>query len=253
MTSLPTVLRPLQQRALRWIKTRRYTPFVVIGAPRSGNNLLASCLNSHPRVCLESELLEHLRGRSAKEAVEEIFAPSPLINRAVGFRFFYDHPRDTGREETRQRLRSIPGLRVIHLQRRNRVRVFVSLMLAHQNSVWVEHGENDRNSLSSKKVTLNSADFFIMLNMFDVSKRNCLKPFVDCPVHEVWYEDLVASPGETLESLQRFLGVEPRLLTTGTKRINPEPLSELIANYDDVRRHFQNTEWDWCFDEEPRP
>ena len=59
----------------------------------------------------------------------------------------------------------------------------------------------------------------------------------------VYYEDLVADRKAALHELQVFLGLRPRSLPVATRQQNPEPLRELIANYDELREAFGDTEY----------
>jgi hypothetical protein len=48
--------------------------------------------------------------------------------------------------------------------------------------------------------------------------------------------------------VQIFAGVEPMPLSLELQRQNPEPLSELIANYDELRAAFAGTPWSAFFE-----
>ena len=57
---------------------------------------------------------------------------------------------------------------------------------------------------------------------------------------EIGVSDLVSSP-KPLADIQRFLGVRPTPLTVALRRQNPQPLSELISNFDELRAAFAST------------
>jgi hypothetical protein len=57
----------------------------------------------------------------------------------------------------------------------------------------------------------------------------------------VWYEDLLDHREDVLSEAQSFLGVEPGPLTVTLRRQNPEPLRELIENYDELHDAFKST------------
>ena len=69
------------------------------------------------------------------------------------------------------------------------------------------------------------------------------------PLMTVAYEELVQNPEETLGRVLGFLGVEPRPLAPTTRHQNPQPLSKLIENYDEIREAFRHTEYAWMFEE----
>ena len=69
------------------------------------------------------------------------------------------------------------------------------------------------------------------------------------PYLTVYYEDVVADAERALGEVQEFLDVEPRPLAPTTLRQNPQPLRELIENYDEIREAFRDTEYAWMLEE----
>ena len=59
------------------------------------------------------------------------------------------------------------------------------------------------------------------------------------PTLHLTYEELLADPG--IEHVQRFLGVEPRPLTSGEVKRRTTPLSETIRNWDDIVAELRGT------------
>ena len=55
------------------------------------------------------------------------------------------------------------------------------------------------------------------------------------------YEDLVDHYDATLESVQTFPGLDPRSVAPLTRQQNPQPLRELLANYDELYSAFAGT------------
>ena len=100
-------------------------------------------------------------------------------------------------------------------------------------------------------------DWKVKRNAMTLSPRECTEFFKETElhvefydkllaehqVHTLFYEDLVDHREATLEAVQRFLGTMPRPLAVSTTRQNPEPLEELIANYDELRNAFRGTEY----------
>ena len=64
----------------------------------------------------------------------------------------------------------------------------------------------------------------------------------------LFYEDLVDDQEEALGQVQAFLGVDPGPLTVTLRKQNPEPLPELLENYDELSRAFCFTPHAWMFD-----
>ncbi len=72
--------------------------------------------------------------------------------------------------------------------------------------------------------------------------------FRDHPTLEVFYEDVLEQRDEVFNQVQSFLGVPPKRLTVTLRRQNPEPLRELLENYDELYKAFCNTPHAWMFD-----
>lgn len=58
------------------------------------------------------------------------------------------------------------------------------------------------------------------------------------------YEDLISSEGaQVMCSIQKFMGLEPINLETDLVKQNPLPLSELVENYDELRKAVAESEF----------
>jgi LPS sulfotransferase NodH len=208
---------------------------------------------------------------------ERIFCAQPEGVTAVGFKFMYGH--FWGYAGLLERLTSDLDLRIVHMQRRNMLRALVSLRIAEATGDWyayphiplrarfkirnVAHAIRDpllalralRRSLEPARDK--PADLRVSLTpdecrahfervAHDISHWNSL--FADHPLVNVVYEDFVADPG-VADELQRFLDLDPSPLAVGIKRQNPEPLRQLIANYDELRASFAGTKYEAWFDD----
>lgn len=65
--------------------------------------------------------------------------------------------------------------------------------------------------------------------------------FRDQPRLGVWYEDMVDRQEDVFGEVQSFLGLEPRRLSVSLRRQNPEPLRDLIENYDELYEALKDT------------
>jgi hypothetical protein len=64
--------------------------------------------------------------------------------------------------------------------------------------------------------------------------------FRDHPQMTLYYEDLVHDRNDVFNRVQSFLAVQPRPLTVTTRKQNPEPLRELVENYDELYEVFKH-------------
>jgi hypothetical protein len=198
---------------------------------------------------------------------ERVFCRHPEEIRAVGFKFHYGHHWD------------FPGLldalvedrdiKVLHLRRRNALRTLVSLKFAEKTGIWLEAETKATraNLLKALRHPFKAAgrvrrslqrpdqpkarprprvavspeellEFTVQMNM---RAKSFDELFQQHPSMTVFYEDLVDQPETAYGRAQTFLGVEPASLTVTLRRQNPEPLRELIENYDELYAALKDT------------
>ena len=226
---------------------RDYRPFVIVSQARSGSNLLVSLLGSHPHVEASGELLKRLHGADVATRVAEIYGPKPRRIRAAGFKCFYYHPLDDRAAPMWERLLEVPDLHLVHLQRRNVLRTVTSRKLASLTGAWLARGAEARAGVATKPtITFTPEELRTAFEQCDRWVAECELRTGDRPLHEVAYEDLASDPA-CIEGVMRFLAVEPRPGHTRLLRQNPEPLSQLIEDFDGLRRAFEGTRWSRYF------
>jgi LPS sulfotransferase NodH len=222
------------------------TPFVLLCQARTGSNLVQSELcRRWPSVrCLGEEYGPHLRqhrpGETLEEVTARVFAPTEA-QPTVGCRLFYEHVSPDELEG----ILALPGMKVVHLQRRNALRRYVSLEIAQQTQVWARGRRHAGQSIGERAVTID-VDQFIN-TCFRVAERQASRErvIVDSGVDvlDVWYEDLSEHVDHHLRRIATFLGQGEPLLEALTflVRQNPEPLRLLVRNYDEVRSALAHT------------
>ncbi len=203
---------------------------------------------------------------------ERIFSPVPPGIGAVGFKLLFgQHLKFPGLIENVILDREI---RVLRLARRNLLRALVSLKIAESTSVWAEKEGTlvgntlaPSNALQAIRHPLRAVAALRRRARLMLPPREARRPMVTIPVEEcrsmfrfvekrearfdeflsghsmvkLSYEDLVERPDDAFEQAQSFLGVAPVQLTVTSRRQNPEPLRDLLANYDELRDAFRNT------------
>lgn len=217
-----------------------------------------------------------LRSRDPLRFLEErILCPYPGEVRAVGFKLHYGQL--PGYPGLLERLASDKELRVLHLRRRNLLRTLVSLKRARATGVYLDDSKRKltlarlmnvarhplrtartlRRRLSPARASQQAArarvtvsadelrDFIVGTRMRAASHDRLYDAH---PKLTVWYEDIVDRWEETLAEVQSFLGVEPAPLTVTLRRQNPEPLRELVENYDELYEAFEGTQHQGFFD-----
>lgn len=213
------------------------------------------------------------RARRAEDPIaflqERIFRDWPPDVSAVGFKLLHVQAWDFA--ELLEHLRRDVDLYVLHLQRRNVLRTLTSLKLANQSDIWLEDRQSrpkltranmmralryppaivrsarrwvKRSNLPMQhrgaRVAISPSELFEFLVAIRMRTDYYDAAFADHPSMAIFYEDLVERREETLEAAQAFLGVEPRELSTTLQRQNPEPLRDLIENYDELYEAFRD-------------
>jgi LPS sulfotransferase NodH len=266
--------------------------FLVLANARTGSYMLVQALNSHSQIVCFSELFQAefdyvdfnvagydnydpeakaVRDGDFKRFLDErIFAGHPEGTRAAGFKLLYAHV--WGFPGLLEHLIEDTALKIVHLKRRNALRILVSTRLAERTGVWQVHpsvrpADFRRLDLwwraltrptravaalrrwlrapqpaSEEQPLILSRDeceeFFFRVRH---EEQHFERLFQGHPIHDLFYADLVEERDATLDSVQSFLGVEPERLTVTLQRQHPQPLSELVANYDELRREFRGT------------
>jgi LPS sulfotransferase NodH len=216
---------------------------------------------------------------------QRIFGDHDAAVRAVGFKFHYEH--FWFGEDLIPALTEDAALKVIHLKRRNQFRTLVSLKMVEQTGEWMRHDEGKlkRQTLARKLTPSNVARAITQPAKSVRRIRKFLEPaqpppvvektalnitydecarfffrsnhqithfgglFAEHPIEELTYETMVADPGTELARVQEFLGVPVADLSWTLRRQNPEPLRDLVANYDELKVGFAGTEPARFFDE----
>jgi LPS sulfotransferase NodH len=161
--------------------------------------------------------------------------------KAVGFKIFYKHPVYDHDGKVWQYLRGMDDLKVIHLRRENILRALVSMKIAKKTDIWKE--SNGSKDMVDKQVELTLDE---CSNYFEQTRKweqEANDRFADHHLMELTYEELTSNYQMQMRTVQEFLGVEPMELQPMTAKQNPEALSELIVNYEELKTHFSGTEW----------
>lgn len=229
-------------------------PAVLIATNRSGSTFLLNCLDSHPQIgCERSEPL------SPREVWRQMLPDVPretLLRllwsrpgyRVAMFKMSYKHVRWMGTEILEE-----VGATLIHLHRGNVLRAGVSSVI---NTAAVrgdlDHPTHSFSPVSPVQIHLDVADF-VKKTLGHLEKIRAMRKQLSrlgLPLLMLTYEDLVGYEGNETEEIMpaaaaricQHLGVEEMPLFSYTRRVNPQPLHELVSNWDEVVRAVRETE-----------
>lgn len=275
-----------------------YVRFIILSGPRTGSNLLALALNSHPEVTCFGEVFNFtldfvtfnvegydnldpadlaLQRRDPQQFLRErIFGKHPNGTRAVGLKYHYGQL--WGHQALQDGLTGDKGLRVLHLRRRNLLRAMLSLKIAEQTGVWVvptgrkltlaNVGKAFRHpgwaaqklsallprmetakSRAPAGVSISPEELYEYIIRMEITRAKFDDLFREHPTQTILYEDLQRDCQAVFDQTQAFLGVKPRPLAVALQKQNPQPLRELLANYDELHKAFGSGDHGWMFED----
>jgi LPS sulfotransferase NodH len=210
-------------------------PFVVVATERSGSSLLMDLLSSRwAAIRSDGEISNpHVRrGRSFEEVLRATYF-SDSGHRCIGSKIIRRQVTD----DELHNVVTIPGIRVVVLRRGNVVRQFVSLRIARKDHIWRQPVRYPRSDVADRAVAI-TADDLIAFESRQRQAYESLRSFLaDTPHMDTTYEELMENRDLEIGRIGEFLGVgKPDLSTSPRLRHqNPEPLSELITNFDQLR------------------
>ena len=221
--------------------------FIILNATRTGSNFLCTVLNSHPDILCHHEIFNphvigvarHLQDSDFRlgSMAERESDPVEFLGRvwrtnlgraAVGFKMcLWQH------EPAYRAVMPDRSVRKILLKRRNRVKSFVSLLLARQTGEWVVY--DDRGAPAPRpQVHVDHAALLENIALHDrfyaETERALSESGQDHAL--LWYEDLFSPAG--IDPALALLGAEGRPAQPGgqTWKLAPVALRDTIANFD---------------------
>lgn len=235
------------------------TRFVILSAPRTGSNYLCSLLDSHPQILCHHELfnVDGIRyALSQRDAEFELGTmaerdadPVGFVHRAwgrhrgaraVGFKLARRHPEFVFRD-----VLADPGVRKIVLRRRNRLKTFVSELIARKEQRWTHYGARP-SELPSLAVEVDVEDLRAFADQQDAFYRRITQTLQARGQGwiEVAYEELFLP--ETLARVLAALGFDAQDLAGlrgMTPKRNSDDLRATVANYDELARALAGSEF----------
>ena len=269
-----------------WNPETPYRRFIVLSGPRTGSNLLAELLDSHPDVRCFGELFNNepvidyrvhgYDGRNASDIALRARDPAALIAQrvfvsvagaveAIGFKFHYGHPFFYG--GVVEALSADSNLKIVHLRRTNLLRQYVSQVIAEQTGAWMQRHSNPRSSLKRAWHTLRRRNVPQQVEHRELElqpeeteryfwqqilsgTRYTEEVFVRHALIEMTYEDLERDRAAAMRPIWDFLGVPPfGDASSNLVKQNPRPLRQAIANYDELKGHFAESRFASFFTE----
>jgi len=233
----------------------RALPFVIEAFPRCGTHMLRTALDRHPQIRCAGEIFNRdaagCEARTAKEVGDVLsrwLRPGPDVSGFCVHRIPLGEPSYPWRHNSpldwhrlARRLHE-QGIRVVALDRRNLFRRHVSHLVARKTHRWQFYSP----ASSPKPVRVIRKDFEADVDWYRLlwQRARSLAP----AVLMVAYESLVSDWEYHIGRIQDYLGVVRVAIQPRT--IKPcWPLSEVVENYEDLKRHYAGSKLEEWFDE----
>jgi|GEM_PF-4344113 len=252
------------------------SPFIILGSHRTGSNWLQEILDNHPDCSCFGEYLNPGKGatlvdRFFEQSHGRVGCPTqkqirrrPLDcldllytelgreveTEALGFRLFYNHLNSFQYQDLVKRLKLSGGFKIIHLQRRNVLRSYISLQIAKNQGKWRLKKDEAEIPLASRAIFIDPKQANRYVKNVILLRKKFPKIFQQLPVHEVWYEDVANKMNEQVFGIFDFLKLAPKEPKSSLLRMNPEPLTKLVLNWEECVRKFKGTPWFWMINDE---
>jgi LPS sulfotransferase NodH len=242
----------LLHRTLAPIGQKNYRRFIVLTRDRTGSNMLMQALNSHPQVAADYEIFGKLHGESEESILARCFGKQPFYVRAKGFKIFYYHPQDADDSPIWNMLTDMEDLHIVHLKRRNLLRAEVSSRIAYTTGIYGVRSKKESEQFQKAIPTVRFSPEDLE-RLFAQNRRwehDAAIRFAGHPLMEVVYEDMVADFEGEYRRVLVFLGMDYRAPRIDFRKQGAKSLSELVENYDELKRSFSGTEWGAFFDDQ---
>lgn len=233
------------------------TRFVIISAPRVGSNYLCSLLDSHPDILCHHELFNIDGIRYALSRRDTAFSlgtprardvdPVGFVHRAwrthggaraVGFKLARRHPEFVFRD-----VLADPGVRKIVLRRRNRLKTFVSELVARKERRWTHYGVKP-GELAEIRVEVEVEALHAYVEQQEAFYERVTRALAahGQEAVEVVYEELFlpATQAKILAKLG-FRDTDIEGLRGATPKRNADALRASIGNYDQLAARLAGT------------
>lgn len=236
--------------------------FVVVGVQRTGTTLIRTAIDSHPDIYCAGEVfkvaslrveqsyrgedgyaqyksknrlnvLKHYLRRSAltREYLDHLYATG--AHQAIGFKLMYN--------QSRQFPTIIPYLKsqqvkVIHVVRENTLKTLVSRLTARVRGKY-----HSTVQLGAIKISLPIATLVKRLQGIEYQSRQWGEVFGGDNYVRVVYEEFVQNQSEESARIVDYIGVRKLAIESPLVKLNPDDLSDIVENYDQVVRVLKGT------------
>lgn len=223
---------------------KAYRKIVVVGSARTGSNLLLSYLNSHRHVEVKGELFGYLEGKTCDEIWNSTFRKKVPWIKWFGFKIFHEQPLDSQDTQVWNFIRDDKGILIIHINRINTLRTYLSHQIASQTGSWTQIYSEKPLIPADKRISLDLGNLLTKLEAMELADKAALSQFTMHKYCQVSYEQLVDNPQGEMEKVFHQMDLKIGKVQTKLVKQNPEPLKELVSNYADLTEALKGTKYE---------
>lgn len=231
--------------------------FIIITTQRSGSTFFWRFLNQHPDLHVKGEMfLKSLndsssyvnfnskslmrrfnsyfgRSRNIQNYLDSFYSEVPAA-KAAGFKVMYNQISEGFDDYLFNN-----DVSIIHLIRENILKIIVSAESARVRNLY--HAEKET-KIEKIKVRINTNNLLEIIQNKYAAVQSHKDRYKNLPYLETYYEKIVDNFDKEISKVFEFLGVSScDGLDVPLKKINPDSLSEIIENYDDVVNKMKGT------------
>jgi hypothetical protein len=241
---------------------------IIITSQRTGSTFLRHCLNSHPEVTCDGEILiggqirpPHIlknRRLPAKiyryikagawnpvKIMEDFLARND--SQVVAFKAMYNHLTNP---KMREFLKRHTNIRIIHLRRDNVLKQYVSKMLLgkKREKGWQPHSTE---KLAPVSTQISPAAAINHMNKAHEQFEQFERLILQHPRLELVYEDMIDGgclSNQAMKAVCSLLDLEPRPMCCDYVKVNPNKLELMIDNYGELVTALRGTKFERFLD-----
>jgi LPS sulfotransferase NodH len=218
-----------------------FTPFVILTTQRSGSSLLDERLSAcWTDVRSDGEIFNprHRGNRTFEETLDRTYLVD-TGHRIVGCKVIRSQVTDSELES----LLRLPGIHVVVLRRGNILRQFVSLKIAEKDEIWKQPAHTSRSDVRGRAVEIGIDEVLLYAEHQNQTYGEFEELTSGMPVNHMSYEALTADLDAELVRLGEFLGTGHPNKSLPLKFLhqNPEPLRELISNFETLKSDLESS------------
>jgi LPS sulfotransferase NodH len=234
----------------RRLVNRRYVKFAILTEGRTGSTMLHTCLQQHANILSHSEVFnlglftadpkrtEAIKRDPVEYLYTYVFVDYARVTRAVGFKMLYSQCPSLDCQGFLQRIIDT-GVRIIHLQRRNVLAMYVSGLVAQDENRWHIFGGEHAEHLERQSIIVSHDEYIGFVTRYITEVKRWDRFLRNVSHLDVYYEDLTADMDRELGRIGKFLGVRfKKGIRPLTKKRITQPLSEIVANYAELEKLF---------------